>query len=166
MVVVQGERPPSVVTIDPVVAKEIVGIVDDPTYRDSSSSDASLPKQKEESTAPNDDKPTTIPPSQRTVIKRKVAGKTEGRTRSNSLRHVKNSTEVLRQRSKTIKPLDSLSESGSSTRGGRQFTVGNVGNNGMIYLRYVVEAQRFLVYSNAALDQYQNQLTPNCNHLP
>lgn len=59
----------------------------------------------------------------------------QSRGRQPSLRHVKNSTEVLRQRSaKRANPHVAL-DSTSGGREGRQFTVANVGNNGKIYLR-------------------------------
>lgn len=59
------------------------------------------------------------------------------RGRQNSLRHVKNSTEVLRQRSTKRTAKDSGSDVNAAAREGRQFTVANVGNNGKIYLRSV-----------------------------
>jgi hypothetical protein len=54
---------------------------------------------------------------------------------SGSLLHVKNSKEVLRNRSakKRSHAVPDLSTSG---REGKHFTVGNVGNNGRLYLRY------------------------------
>lgn len=55
--------------------------------------------------------------------------------RQNSLRRVKNSTDVLRQRSTNATSKDIVSDGLSGGREGRQFTVANVGNNGMIYLR-------------------------------
>jgi hypothetical protein len=57
-----------------------------------------------------------------------------GRTRPNSLRHVKNSKELLRQRSikrNVIRGIDAQ----ASSKEGRNFTVGNVGTGGLIYLR-------------------------------
>lgn len=58
------------------------------------------------------------------------------RGRQNSLRHVKNSNEVLRQRSANRGHKDVAPDGTSGGREGRQFTVANVGNNGRIYLRY------------------------------
>lgn len=55
--------------------------------------------------------------------------------RQNSLRRVKNSTDVLRQRSTKATSSDIAPDGLSGGREGRQFTVANVGNNGMIYLR-------------------------------
>lgn len=67
----------------------------------------------------------------------KAAETPEIRGRQNSLRHVKNSTEVLRQRSTKRAVKDSAGMDGTSgAREGRQFMVANVGNNGRIYLRY------------------------------
>lgn len=66
-----------------------------------------------------------------------------GRLRTNSLRRTNNSNELIRQG-----PLESPSSSSdgvgsrSDGREGRYFTVGNVGNNGKIYLRYVVNDWR------------------------
>ncbi|MCJ1284604.1 Guanine nucleotide exchange factor lte1 [Xylographa opegraphella] len=69
----------------------------------------------------------------------KSSGKVDGQGRQNSLRRVKDSTDMLRERSlhpqRTKK--DIAVEGSSGGREGRQFTVGNVGNNGMIYLRPV-----------------------------
>ena len=55
--------------------------------------------------------------------------------RQNSLRRVKNSTDMLRQRSTKATARDVVPDGLSGGREGRQFTVANVGNNGMIYLR-------------------------------
>ncbi|CAO1600593.1 hypothetical protein XANCAGTX0491_004277 [Xanthoria calcicola] len=57
------------------------------------------------------------------------------RGRQPSLRHVKNSTEVLRQRSAKRATQEGLVDNTSAGREGRQFTVANVGNNGRLYLR-------------------------------
>jgi hypothetical protein len=57
-----------------------------------------------------------------------------GRTRNNSLRHVKNSKELLRERSikrNIVHSADAL----ATSKEGRNFTVGNVGTGGLIYLR-------------------------------
>ncbi|KAL8831778.1 MAG: hypothetical protein Q9191_000664 [Dirinaria sp. TL-2023a] len=66
---------------------------------------------------------------------RKTPGRTNSRGRQNSLRRVKNSTEVLRQRSANRGNQDIASDGAAGGREGRQFTVANVGNNGRIYLR-------------------------------
>ncbi|KAL9101289.1 MAG: hypothetical protein Q9163_003441, partial [Psora crenata] len=52
-----------------------------------------------------------------------------------SLRHVKNSTDVLRQRSLKRANKESATDTLAGTREGRNFTVANIGNNGKIYLR-------------------------------
>lgn len=57
------------------------------------------------------------------------------RGRQPSLRHVKNSTEVLRQRSTKRANQGIGLDNQTGGREGRQFTVANVGNNGKIYLR-------------------------------
>ncbi|KAL8689308.1 MAG: hypothetical protein Q9218_004998 [Villophora microphyllina] len=70
-------------------------------------------------------------------------GKTErsrSRGRQPSLRHVKNSTEVLRQRSTKRANQESGVDSGPGGREGRHFTVANVGNNGKIYLRPIAKS--------------------------
>lgn len=71
----------------------------------------------------------------RDLVKRKSTEKLEGRGRQISLRYVKNSTEVLRQRSAKRAGKDTGVDGTSGAREGRQFTVANVGNNGKIYLR-------------------------------
>ena len=64
-----------------------------------------------------------------------------GSVRKNSLRRAKDSTDALRQRSQHMQNVTNQAgaDGSPSTREGRQFTVGNVGNNGIIYLRYVIE---------------------------
>lgn len=59
----------------------------------------------------------------------------QSRGRKNSLKHVKDSTEVLRQRSLKGGNKEALDPQ-LSMREGRHFAVANVGNNGKIYLRY------------------------------
>lgn len=59
----------------------------------------------------------------------------QSRGRQPSLRHVKNSTEVLRQRSAKRANQGVGADSTPGGREGRHFTVANVGNNGKIYLR-------------------------------
>ncbi|KAL8998576.1 MAG: hypothetical protein Q9169_002416 [Polycauliona sp. 2 TL-2023] len=61
------------------------------------------------------------------------------RGRRPSLRNVKNSTEVLRQRSVKRANQDIVVDNTSAGREGRQFTVANVGNNGKIYLRPIAK---------------------------
>lgn len=76
-------------------------------------------------------------PQHSASLKRKLSERAGKKERQNSLRHVKNSTEVLRQRSAQSGGGNITPDGGSGGREGRQFTVGNVGNNGIIYLRYV-----------------------------
>lgn len=76
-------------------------------------------------------------PQHSTGLKRKLSERAGKKERQNSLRHVKNSTEVLRQRSAQTGGGSITPDGASGGREGRQFTVGNVGNNGIIYLRYV-----------------------------
>lgn len=73
---------------------------------------------------------------------RRMAEKQETRGRHNSLRHVKNSTEVLRQRSTRRAAKETMLDANAAAREGRQFTVASVGNNGKIYLRYAWEFQQ------------------------
>ncbi len=57
------------------------------------------------------------------------------RGRHNSLKRVKNSTDILRQRSLKRNAKDVATEASTTTREGKHFTVANVGSNGKIYLR-------------------------------
>jgi len=74
------------------------------------------------------------------ALGRKPSEKSTARDRQNSLRRVKNSTDMLRERSlhRTQSKRDAPPDSTAGGREGRQFTVANVGNNGMIYLRSVI----------------------------
>lgn len=67
----------------------------------------------------------------------KLSVREQSRGRQNSLRRVKNSKEVMRQRSSNRNNQELTPDGNSGSREGRQFTVANVGNNGRIYLRYV-----------------------------
>lgn len=69
------------------------------------------------------------------IEERRLVDKQENRGRKNSLRHVKNSTEVLRQQSTKRAAKESVVDANTAAREGRQFTVASVGNNGKIYLR-------------------------------
>ena len=64
--------------------------------------------------------------------------------RQDSLKRVKNSTDILRQRSMKQDTKDGGADTNGSAREGRQFTVANVGNNGKIYLRLVLGFTRWL----------------------
>ncbi|KKZ65148.1 hypothetical protein EMCG_09015 [[Emmonsia] crescens] len=73
-----------------------------------------------------------------------------GRQRTNSLRRIKNSSEVLRQRAlKRSNTIDITPEGiGNAILGGREarnFTVGNVGHNGKMYLRPTNQARSQLL---------------------
>ena len=72
---------------------------------------------------------------QRTDSRRRSSERIKNRHRQNSLKRVKNSNEVLRQRSTKKVTKDSL-DPATSTREPRHFTVANVGDNGKIYLRH------------------------------
>lgn len=62
-------------------------------------------------------------------------GQRAGRLRTNSLRRANNSNELIRQGTASESPSSEGMGSRSDGREGRYFTVGNVGNNGKIYLR-------------------------------
>lgn len=66
---------------------------------------------------------------------RKPSEKVRSRGRQNSLKRVKNSTDILRQRSLKRDAKDAAADANTNTREGKQFTVANVGSNGKIYLR-------------------------------
>jgi len=67
-------------------------------------------------------------------VRNNSAPNTFDKKRSNSLRRVKNSTEILRQRSTKSARKQRQQDPSSDTRGGRNFTVGNVGTGGILYL--------------------------------
>jgi hypothetical protein len=77
-------------------------------------------------------------------VKRNTSTRLTG-GRQNSLRRVKDSTDVLRERSlhrRGSKNEKALEDSSKARDGkGRQFTVANVGGNGMLYLRPVQKVQ-------------------------
>lgn len=66
---------------------------------------------------------------------RRSSERARSRGRQNSLKCVKNSTDVLRQRSSKRDTKDVATDTNTTTREGKQFTVANVGSNGKIYLR-------------------------------
>lgn len=72
-------------------------------------------------------------------LRNRSSEKPIGRSRQNSLRRVKDGTDALRGRSlQTQRSRKTVAADGiPGGREGRKFTVGNVGNNGMIYLRFV-----------------------------
>ena len=63
-----------------------------------------------------------------------IDGKT-GKRRKNSLRRVKNSREILREKTVRTRDAEIGTSIASATKEGRNFTVGNVGTGGIIYLR-------------------------------
>lgn len=64
-------------------------------------------------------------------------GHRAAKDRAHSLLRMKNSSEVLRQRSqKRSNAPEAAPEAFAGAREAKHFTVGNVGNNGRIYLRY------------------------------
>ena len=77
------------------------------------------------------------------------------RGRQNSLRRAKNSADMLRERSlqRQRSKKEKVPDNGSASREGkaRQFTVANVGNNGMIYLRSVLVCLWSCLVAGAAL---------------
>lgn len=91
----------------------------------------------------------------------KAPAKLELRGRQNSLRHVKDSTEMLRQRPTRRAVKDGISDANAGMREGRHFTVANVGNNGNIYLKCVskLSASALLcTRRNAGGDCWMNSL--------
>ncbi|KAL9582446.1 MAG: hypothetical protein Q9203_005493 [Teloschistes exilis] len=66
--------------------------------------------------------------------------RSRSRGRQPSLRHVKNSTEVLRQKSSKRVNQEASLDNGTGGREARHFAVANVGNNGRIYLRPVTKS--------------------------
>ena len=79
------------------------------------------------------------------------------KSRQNSLRRTKNSTDLLRERSRNPQgaknDVAQNGDPGSRERKARQFTVGNVGNNGMIYLRLVEPLPMSLKHNTISPDQ-------------
>ncbi|EXJ86845.1 hypothetical protein A1O3_03799 [Capronia epimyces CBS 606.96] len=111
----------SLISLDPVLASHITGATTAPT----ASQHGSSPRKS--SMTPDTD-------LSRRHYRNNSAPNATPKKRSNSLRRAKNSTEVLRQRSTKLgrktKPLDSIAD----TREGRNFTIGNVGTGGILYL--------------------------------
>ncbi|KAI1628710.1 gdp/GTP exchange factor [Exophiala viscosa] len=115
----------SLISVDPAVASHITGGSGSTTlpttshYGSSSRKAARTPDiQRLRGHARNVSAPSTI-----------------GKKRSNSLKRVKNSTEVLRQRSIRSSKRTKDPEAASDNRTGRNFTVGNVGTGGLLYLK-------------------------------
>jgi hypothetical protein len=126
--------PPSVVSIEPAVARHITARTG---FEPADSSQARNPKSGSVEKHIVTDK---RPDGRRSQDERRGADSAAasrekiGRTRNNSLRHVKNSKELLRERSikrNIVHCTDAL----ATSKEGRNFTVGNVGTGGLIYLR-------------------------------
>ncbi|KAL9028179.1 MAG: hypothetical protein Q9196_003416 [Gyalolechia fulgens] len=119
----------------------------DPTFSFATKNESDTAKRKRTNPRPEDSSGTLQQQFQhsRTAAERGVPEEkqTQGaglqrqpsRGRQPSLRHVKNSTEVLRQRSTQRANQGVGLDHPTGGREGRQFTVANVGNNGKIYLR-------------------------------
>ncbi len=115
----------SLISLDPALASHITGTTRATT----------VPSASHHGSSPR--KATKTPTSElsRRHLRNNSAPSVSGKKRTGSLRRVKNSTEVLRQRStrssKKTKPLETIPD----TRSGRNFTVGNVGTGGILYLK-------------------------------
>ncbi|KAK4941254.1 Guanine nucleotide exchange factor lte1 [Elasticomyces elasticus] len=115
----------SLISVDPAVASHITG----------TTASTTLPPTSHYGSSPR--KPTRTPDIQRLRghTRNISAPSTIGKKRSNSLKRVKNSTEVLRQRSIRSSKKTKGPETASDNRAGRNFTVGNVGTGGLLYLK-------------------------------
>ncbi|KIX03455.1 uncharacterized protein Z518_07007 [Rhinocladiella mackenziei CBS 650.93] len=114
----------SLISLDPALASHITGTTRGTT----------IPATSQNGSSPRKATKTPETDMSRRHIRNNSAPSTSGKKRSNSLRRAKNSTEVLRQRSakssKKAQPLETVPD----TREGRNFTVGNVGTGGVLYL--------------------------------
>ena len=119
----------SVVSIDPAIAEEI-------TVQKRPRHGSWLHTEPDPPQVPSGARPAAA--AQNGLYQKRSLRRT-GRERGNSLRHVKNSTEMLRQRSAKGQQRDNAGDGPAALREGRQFTVANVGVNGKIYLRYCNE---------------------------
>jgi hypothetical protein len=126
--------PPSVVSVEPAVVRQIVVGTAHETTGPAQARNPKSASTKKEVVA---DKRARKRPSQdgRRGADGVVASQESfGRPRNNSLRHVKNSKELLRERSikrTAARDIDAQ----ATSKEGRNFTVGNVGTGGLIYLR-------------------------------
>jgi len=126
--------PPSIVSIEPAVARHVTARTG---YELADSSQARNPKSGSvEKHIVTDEKPDRrqSQSEKRSADSAATSRGKIGRTRNNSLRHVKNSKELLRERSikrNIVHSTDAL----ATSKEGRNFTVGNVGTGGLIYLR-------------------------------
>jgi hypothetical protein len=129
-----ASSPPSIVSIEPAVVRQI-------TVRSGHElADTSQPRNSKSARTEKQvvtDRRARARPSQdetRGVAGAAASQESIGRTRNNSLRHVKNSKELLRQRSLKRNVVHSV-DAHATSKEGRNFTVGNVGTGGLIYLR-------------------------------
>jgi hypothetical protein len=129
--------PPSVVSVEPAVVRQIVvGTAHEAT----GAAQAQNPKSSSTKKDAVADKRARKRPSQdgRRGADGAVGAVTSqesfGRPRNNSLRHVKNSKELLRERSVKRAAARDI-DAQATSKEGRNFTVGNVGTGGLIYLR-------------------------------
>ena len=114
----------SLITLDPAVASQITA-TPGTTVAPSTSQYASGPRKGTKAPTPD---------LGRRHIRNNSAPTTAGKKRSNSLRRVKNSTELLRQRSTNGSKKEVKAENATDVRAGRNFIVGNVGTGGILYL--------------------------------
>ena len=115
----------SVIPIDPAVASQITGTTQ-ATSLGAHSRTGSSPAKRTKT-------PETVT-SRGHARNRSVPIAAEKKT-SNSLRRAKNSTEVLRQQSTKSAKKPKQLETIPDTREGRNFTIGNVGTGGVLYLK-------------------------------
>ncbi|KEF60318.1 uncharacterized protein A1O9_01878 [Exophiala aquamarina CBS 119918] len=110
----------SLISLDPAVASHITA--------------TTVPSTSQYGSSPR--KSTKTPDTEITHrhVRNNSAPNTLDKKRSNSLRRVKNSTEILRQRSTKSARKQRQQDPVLDTRGGRNFTVGNVGTGGILYL--------------------------------
>jgi hypothetical protein len=114
----------SLISVDPAVASHITGTTRATT----------APTTSQNGSSPRKSTKTPDTEVSRRHIRNQSAPNPTGKKRSNSLRRVKNSTEVLRLRSKKASKKGKVPDEGQDTREGRNFTVGNVGTGGVLYL--------------------------------
>ena len=134
----------SLISVDPAVASHITGATGSTTLPTTSHYGSSLGKAARN--------PDTL--RLRGHTRNISAPSTIGKKRSNSLKRVKNSTEVLRQRSIKSSKKTKGPETASDNRAGRNFTVGNVGTGGLLYLKCVlfVSERRSELYADMLPD--------------
>lgn len=110
----------SLISLDPAVASHITA--------------TTVPSTSQHGSSPRKSTKTPDTEVTRRHMRNNSAPNTLDKKRSNSLRRVKNSTEILRQRSTKSARKQRQQDSTPDTRGGRNFTVGNVGTGGILYL--------------------------------